>query len=375
MSQFKKSSVVLLSATMLGIQGCLDSSSDGVGEQGDNLTIQTALLNASATGSGSAPAHLNLANGSTVTAEGDWHFAYQRFVGFKTNSGFSGSGHVKSCIAHQFADLYDEQGQPVKAAFEAKTLENTLAGFEGVTKTSCTPEQVDTLKTQLSSSGWWSQNPDYDMASGVISGPNEAKNRWILRSASKNGDTYQYARIGFKEFKTRSSEITLTLEKWSGTSWDAAMDSVPINFSGAPAYWDLETNSLVSDSDDWEIRFESANRSTNIQLNGGVSGSGSAGIGQLVGDNPDARNVTNPTDINQVPVFAADTVVSTLSEPGSYGAFHYAVGGGNHAMWPTFTTYLFEDQGRYFKAQVISNTGSTGSDPSGNLVVRYAELP
>jgi hypothetical protein len=317
---------------------------------------------------------LNLANGSTVTAEGDWHFAYQRFVGFKTNSGFSGTGHVKSCIAHQFEDLYDEQGQPVKAAFEAKTLENTLAGFEGVTKTSCTPEQVDTLKTQLSSSGWWSQNPDYDMASGVITGPNEAKNRWILRSASKTGDTYQYARIGFKEFKTRSSEITLTIEKWNGSSWETAINSVPINFAGTAAYWDLETNSLVTDGDNWEIRFESANRSTQIQLNGGVSGSGAAGIGQLVGDNPDSRNVTNPTDINQVPVFAADTVVSTLSEPGSYGAFHYAVGGGNHSMWPTFTTYLFEDDGRYFKAQVISNTGPTGTDPSGNLVVRYAEL-
>ena len=315
-----------------------------------------------------------MAEGSTVSAEGDWHFAYQRFVGFKTNSGFSGTGNVKSCIAHQFEDLYNAEGQPIKAAFEAKTLENTLAGFEAVTKTSCTPEQTDTLKTQLSSSGWWSQNPDYNMATGIITGPDEAKNRWILRSASKSGEAYQYARIGFKEFKTRTSDITLTIEKWNGSDWDAPIDSTPISFSAAPVYWDLETNSLVDQSADWEIRFEMAGRSTRIQLNGGVSGSGAAGIGELVGDTPDARNVTNPTDINQVPVFAADTVVSTLSEPGSYGAFHYAVGGGNHAMWPTFTTYLFEDQGRFFKAQVISNTGRNGTDPSGNLVVRYAEL-
>ena len=43
-------------------------------------------------------------------------------------------------------------------------------------------------------------------------------------------------------------------------------------------------------------------------------------------------------------------------------------------MWPTFTTYLFKDGERYFKAQIVSNYGADGTMSSGNLYVRYAEV-
>ena len=111
-----------------------------------------------------------------------------------------------------------------------------------------------------------------------------------------------------------------------------------------------------------------------MQVNGGASGNGSGGIGLLLkAKAADAFAVTDPTNTQQVYKYFGDSVEGVLSKPGNYGPFHYSVEG-NHKMWPTFTTYLFTDGTRFYKAQVISNYGEDGTAASGNLYLRYEEL-
>ncbi|HBR97952.1 MAG TPA: hypothetical protein DD979_11325 [Gammaproteobacteria bacterium] len=148
------------------------------------------------------------------------------------------------------------------------------------------------------------------------------------------------------------------------------VDSPVLDFSESRVYWDMETNSIVSASDDWELSVRVDGQDYPIQVNGGASGEGNAGIGILLLDS--AQDVTDPSDKTQVYQFFGDIATGVLSTPGDYGAFEYSVEG-QHQMWPTFATYLLKDAtGNLFKMQVISNYGEDGQQRSGNLVVRYA---
>lgn len=198
-------------------------------------------------------------------------------------------------------------------------------------------------------------------------------NGWILKSA----DGKAYARIKFTEFATRQYTIKLDYELWDAASksFKSKVSTPPLDFSKGAAYWDLETNSVSAvDTGDWELKFSKEGRDILIQLNGGASGTGQAGAagkdGALQVASVDA--VTDPTDTTQVYKYFADSAEGGLTKPGDFGPLHYAVGGG-HAMWPTFATYLIEDNNNFYKMQVVSNTGESGSDPSGTLVIRYDE--
>ena len=136
----------------------------------------------------------------------------------------------------------------------------------------------------------------------------------------------------------------------------------------------METNAIVTADADWELSIERTSPAWSIQLNSAVSGSGNAGIGHVLLDSGSAFDVTNPkTSGDDIYKFDKDSAKTALAGPAKYGAFQYGVGGG-HKMWPTFTTYLFKDGERYFKAQIVSNYGADGTMSSGNLYVRYAEV-
>lgn len=150
----------------------------------------------------------------------------------------------------------------------------------------------------------------------------------------------------------------------------STVDSPILDFSNTTVYWDMETNSIVSDEDDWELSVRVAGRDYQIQVNGGASGDGEAGVGVL--QVSDAYSVTDPENVGQVYKYFGDSVSGALSTPGSYGPLQYSVEG-NHLMWPTFATYLLKDStNNLFKMQVLSNYGTEGTDLSGNIVFRYA---
>jgi len=173
-------------------------------------------------------------------------------------------------------------------------------------------------------------------------------------------------------------------DKTSSGKWQAAVASPSLTpGDGAPVYWDLETNSIVTENDDWEIKIAKSGYSTVYSLNGGASGKGQAaiagadrdgkalGVGALMVDS--VWDVTNPTDTDQVYKYFTDSAEGAFKSPGDYGALEYGAHGG-HAMSPTFAVYLVEDgDGNTHKVQILSNTGETGTLSSGSLFIRYAE--
>lgn len=325
-------------------------------------------------------AYLNLESGTTVTKDENWHFSYQKYVGFTVNGGISGSGSVSACAAHTPEGLYDADKKPVQAAFEALTRDNTEAAFNAVTKASCSDADfvTDSITTYIKMEDWLAA--DYSQGAPVFTPSTETTNGWIVKSAKDDGNgNFNYGRVKINDVFYEAGAkraITFAVEQWddNGQVFEAASTSPEVDFTNARQYWDMETNTVVSATDDWELSIEYAGRSWNIQINAAVSGTGAAGVGHVLVNSGSAFDVTNPkASGDDIYKFYTDSANTALSAPGNYGAFQYGVAGG-HNMWPTFTTYLFKDGDRFFKAQVVSNYGENGTLASGNLYVRYAEV-
>ena len=369
----------LLSAITVGAISSLLSACGGSDDNGsattvvDNSGSQYAAMEAI-----SSPAYLDLASGAVVSNDNEWHFSYQKNVGFSVNGGISGNGGITACIAHTPDGLFDDENRAVQSAFEALTRDNTLAAFNAVNKTSCDESELisDGLQTRIEFSDWASYNPS---THGITLNETDS-NGWIVRSATAdaNGNS-NYGRVKVSDL-TYTSGTSYTL-KFSVEQWDdnaqvfvASDESAAIDFTDARQYWDMETNAIVTADADWELSIERTSPAWSIQLNSAVSGSGNAGIGHVLLDSGSAFDVTNPkTSGDDIYKFDKDSAKTALAGPAKYGAFQYGVGGG-HKMWPTFTTYLFKDGERYFKAQIVSNYGEDGTMGSGNLYVRYAEV-
>lgn len=364
-STSKKLLAVLVSSALLS--ACNSDNTDGIDDLDPDLFDIVTLDATDAT----QAAQLDFVSVSTVTDD-TWQIAYQKYLGFKLNGGASADGNVSGCVAHEYTDLFDENGDSVVEEFKALTVSTTVTEFDSVDATSCTEFESDTLKTTISIEDWL--DADYSQGTPIYSA--KADNGWIIRSA----DGVSYARVKVKtvdvafldEGTTR--KVTLSSELWNGSSFDSAIDSPILDFSTDRVFWDLETNSIVTESDDWDLSLIVDGQDYPLQVNGGASGAGEAGAGAVIGD---LDEVTDPTDTAQVYKYFADTAEGVLSTPGNYGALQYAVDGG-HLMWPTFTTYLIKDEsesGTYlFKIQLLSNYGEDGTMSSGNLVFRYEEL-
>lgn len=371
-------------AAVLVLSGCGSSSSDGgngtpnpgtpspgtpnPGTPTPGVSFEIMTMDAT---DPTNPAKLNLSTGKTVSDD-SWHFAYQRYIGFKTNGGTSGDRNVSACLGYTYDALFDDSNKSVKAEFEKLTADNTKAAFEAVKKEDCNASQfkLDTITTQIDTGDWL--DADYSMGAPVFSAKTDSNNSWIIRSA----DSSAYARVKVKTLTvvfggSTTRKVVLASEKWNGAAFDAAVDSPELDFSNDKVYWDLETNDIVTASDDWDLAISLVGRDYPIQVNGGASGTGTAGVGLVL--NGDATTVTDPTDTAQVYKYFGDSAEGTMSEPGGYGPLEYSVAG-QHKMWPTFAVYIFKDGDDYYKAQILSNYGADGTLGSGNITVRYEKF-
>jgi len=365
MNTFNSKTLLALIISSVLLSGCDDSSDSSESTStSDDTAVTYSLVTLDAASDTTQAAYLDLVSGSAVTDD-TWQVAYQKSVGFKLNGGSSGSGEVSACIAHQYTALFDDDGEAVEDEFSALTASSTESDFNNVDATSCTDFSYDEVETEIDTDDWL----DYDSTTHQISA--KAGNGWIIRSADGNS----YSRV--KVDALSSSSVTLSSELWNGSVFAAAENSAELDLSSGSVYWDLETNTVVTESDEWDLRFVIDGYDYSIQVNGGVSGDGEAGVGYLLLSSGDVDDVTDPTSSSEIYSYFADTASGTLSSPGNYGPLQYNVGGA-HKMWPTFTTYLVKDEAAtgasLFKVQVISNYGEEGDLASANVVFRYEEL-
>lgn len=87
----------------------------------DPANVKTTTLDATADW-----VYLNLDSGTTVGVGDAWHVAFSRYS-MRLNGGTSGSGTVAGFLAKTPAGLYDTDGKPVLASFQAATPASTLA--------------------------------------------------------------------------------------------------------------------------------------------------------------------------------------------------------------------------------------------------------
>lgn len=376
----RKALVTAMLAASMALAGCQGSSDDDDSSQDQQPadTSSYAMLDA-ATDVGQA-AYLDLATGTQTAADQNWQVAYQKYVGFKTNGGSSGSGGVTACYTGNSAALYDSEGAPVQSEFEALNADNTLEAFNAVTSVeSCGEEGLisDSIVTQVQD---WIL-ADHSQGAPIYTA--DSSKWWILRSATQDAATqaYAYARFHITDLSvefgaTTTRKLTLGVESWNSTtqSFDTEVSSPELDYTAGRVYYDLETNSQVTADDDWDLSVVVDGRNYLVQVNGGASGTGSAGIGVVQEATGSATDVTDPTNTDQVYKYFADQSSGAFSEPGDYGALDYNVDGQGHQMWPNYGIYLIQDGEQLYKMQVLSNYGQDGTLSSGNLYIRYAQI-
>ena len=246
---------------------------NGVSQSGNLVVRYADLTNGGATFTAnmnaidqSVKATFNLSSG--VIDPNIWHFAYQKYVGFSTNV----EANVSACVAKSYPALYDANGDPVESAFSAMTATNTLSNFEAVVSADCNSSmfEKDGVKTAIKTSDWL--DADYSTGAPVFSAKNDDNNSWIIRSS----DASSYAHVSVSDVnitfgQTTTRVIKLDSELWDGSSWGSVRTSPPMSFSAeTTVYWDLETNTLVSDTDAWELSVHVNGHDYPLQVNGGV---------------------------------------------------------------------------------------------------------
>lgn len=371
----KKIILAALTASSL-ISGCIEDTD--IQETGESTGENVNYTDLNATSG--AKVYLDLTSAHTVTENENWHISYQKYIGFNLNGGISGSGSVMGCLAQEYPALYNGNGAPVVAEFEKLTAENTLADFNAIDINSCTTMVEDSVNTYITMDDWLEAS--YGPSGPSFSAKANSSNGWIISSATLDGTQAPeaYGRVRVSEVTYTSNPATRQLkfgvELWNaGTqAFDAeSITTNAIDFSTGKAYWDMETNTKVTSTDNWELSIEAVGQSWNIQVNSGISGSGHAMVGLVILPSGHANDVLDPTDTSEVYRFFSDSVAGALSSPANFGPLHYNVYG-THDMTPTFAHYLIQDAGRTFKVQVLNNYGENGDQASGKLYIRYEEL-
>ncbi len=369
--------ILPVALSSLALVGC----GSGSGSDSKDTTtppVEKTYTEKSVDSSTGAQTKFNLSTGEMGT-DSNWHVSYQKYVGFATNGGVNANatadsqgGKVTGCIAHKYDALFDEKGNPVVAEFEKLTQANTQADFEAVTKASCNDADysADYLYTQIAGSDWYA----YNFATHTVTA--KPGNEFLVRHANGT-DVSRFSVTSI----TENTKFVIKTETWDDNAkqYKAAQTSAEFT-PGAAAYFDFDTNALVTENDGWDLKIIASGRTYSIQTNGGISGSGKGGSAILTaGQTPSSIN--NPLTRGEggdVYRYTTDKAKGVMSAPGNYGALQYGVGGG-HKMWPTFATYILKDEVaegtyEYFKVQVISNYGVDETKPSANIVYRFEKL-
>ena len=266
------------------------------------------------------------------------------------NGGDAGPGGVLGHCICQNGEISDAEVLELDAdqeltAFEAVAVADIPGAEDAWTSDSLQPAITD----------WYS----YDVTTHTLSAAPERV--WYVRTAS--GDAFAKLHVvGIANpARTHAGEVTFefALQRSAGTEFEA-VQTVVVDASAGDQYLDLETGSVVTGSDGWDLWLTGFD----IRVNGGVSGEGQAGAVLTDGDFGAIADASGAP----ASVYAADKFGGVFAE---YRWYRYNLQG-NHQIWPTFDVFLIRSGDDTYKVQLTSYYGPTGD--SRQITFRYEQL-
>lgn len=321
--------------------------------------------------------YLNLATGSFVSEDGDWHLAFNR-TSVQLNSGASGSASVVGAVGDEQAGFYNASGEPDLNKFIGATADGEL----------------DHLKDSFSEPGpdsWVSDGVVYAFgdgwsvygAGGVIS--EEPDIGYLVRSDS--GDSYARMRLVDFDFPTREGNGIKSFEmefevQAAGTSQLSGTTMTfnqPANYDGGDACFDFDAGTTVdcTTSDAWDVLIGFSGRDWYLKTNSGPSGSGEGGaLGPTAWSELSAytsATIDNATGESLTRAYSADSTGGLFADKGWY---EYNLQGA-HKLWPNFRVYLIDSDSEEVSApvyaiQVVNYYGTDGN--SGQPEIRWKQV-
>lgn len=361
------------------------SGSGGTDDSGDNgsqdPSFSSLIVDASATDSYT---YLNLSTGQLVDVENTeslasstWHIAFQRNR-IKLNGGASGEGNVAASLAVEQDDFYDDQGEPDTSVFLNATPDSEEEHLLGQIAADGLEYVQDAKLAALSGSGemtgttmnmgWY----NYDVASHVLSVNRE--NGWIVRSAE--GTSYAKLTATALDYD-RTGSLTVTfnfdVEPSAGDGFTTvATFNADVPATGGQQCFDFDSNAVADCSGStWDAMLEVNGRDLHIWTNGGITGSGNAGV---VGpfDQDELATYDSGGDLPDV-LYTTDAGGGLFLDNPWYA---YNLSGG-HKLWPNYRVYVIDTDTEdasapRFKLQVTNYYSDAGA--SGYPNIRFMQL-
>ncbi|HEX6587741.1 MAG TPA: HmuY family protein [Longimicrobiales bacterium] len=335
--------ILVLALAVAAIAACDDSDPAGPGTEAGTLTVDASQGWAYVAFDDGEATEVSVSDPSTSS---EWDIAFNA-TRVMLNGGAAGPGDVLGYCVCQNAGATNTQVMAMTASSE-------LADFEQVTDPNPPQDAVWTTEEFVAAlDGWYAYNPVTHVVSPA---PN---NVFAVRTAS--GDAFAKLRVIDISGATQAHAGTVTIEyAYQPAAGEAflATDTVELNASASERL-NLATG-VVSTSGDWDLALDG----WDIRLNGGVSGSGSAGA-YLTGDAFD-----DVVDAGQAPsgAFSTDSYAGVF---GDHPWYRYNLDG-QHSIFPTFEVYLIDTGAAVYKVQLTGYYSTTG-DPR-RITFRYEQL-
>lgn len=325
------------------LTACDDSETIGPETEAGTITVDASQGWAYVAFDGDDATVVSVADASTST---EWDMAFNA-TSVMLNGGAAGPGGVVGYCVCQNAGVPD-------VLVMAMTPTTELEDFEVVTN-AAPREGEDWVEEQFVAAldGWYAYNPTTHVVSAAPG------NVFAVRTAS--GDAFAKLRVIDIEDATQAHAGLVTIEyayqPAAGAAF-AAIDTVVLDASVGERLV-LETGA-VGTSGAWDLELEG----WTISLNGGNSGTGSAGA-YLTGESFDEI-----TDAGAAPAgaFSTDSFAGVFGE---HPWYRYNLDG-NHQIWPTYEVYLIDAGDAVYKVQLTGYYSATG-DPR-RITFRYELL-
>lgn len=332
--EFFNTRTPVIAVATLALAACGGGSDNAIEESGPSDVGNVSNFSEQLMPAATETVYMNLDTGAMVDESADWHIAANR-LGFKLNSGASGSGSVGGVLAVSQADFYKENGDPDANVFTNATANSEQEHLLGTFDEPANWQQ-DAFASAFGASDAWSQ---YDFATGVVSEIDDVG--YLVRSAESN--SYARMRVVNFNFPTREGqgiqdfelEFDVQAEGASQFSATPVTFQPPADYLGGDACFDFDSAAVVdcATSEIWDVRIGFSGRDWYLKSNSGVSGDGNGGASDVM---TWAELDATDSDLGVPQIYNTDSTGGVFTDNTWY-AYNLT---NQHKIWPNFRTFL-----------------------------------